>query len=105
MLYAVITGFGSQGTEDIFRRRNTTVARRTCPPNLWSVARRKLDSMDGVTGLNELSEPRGNRLEPLYGRRAGWHSIRINEQWRIVFLWGDAGPEEVEIVDYHNQRR
>ena len=71
MLYAVITGFGSQGTEDIFRRRDTTVARRTCPPNLWPVARRKLDSMDGVTGLNELSEPRGNRLEPLYGRRAG----------------------------------
>ncbi len=70
--------------------------------SVWAVAQRKLSSLDEATRLNELSEPRGNRLEPLHGRSAGWHSIRINEQWRIVFRWTDAGPEEVEIVDYHD---
>jgi len=51
--------------------------------------------------LDDLRVPPGNRLEALRGDRAGQHSIRINDQWRICFVWGDAGPEEVEIVDYH----
>ena len=57
-----------------------------------------LDSVDFIEALNS---PPGNRLERLKGNLAGKHSIRINDQWRIVFRWTDAGPEDVEIVDYH----
>ncbi|MBA1263708.1 plasmid maintenance system killer protein [Pseudomonas stutzeri] len=54
-----------------------------------------------ATELRDLRSPPGNRLEPLQGNRAGQHSIRINDQWRICFVWTDAGPTQVEIVDYH----
>ncbi len=80
---------------------NTPAARRTCPSAIWPVALRKLDALHRATELNWLLEPRGNRLEALHGRLEGWHSIRINDQWRIVFRWTDAGAEGVEIVDYH----
>ena len=62
---------------------------------------RKLDQLDSVVRLDELKIPPGNRLESLTGNRKGQHSIRINEQYRICFLWGESGPFEVEIVDYH----
>lgn len=65
------------------------------------VARRKLVQLNNATMLGDLVAPPGNRLEALRGDLAGKHSIRINDQWRIVFLWSDQGPEEVEIVDYH----
>ena len=68
---------------------------------LWPVALRKLDALDRATEVDGLREPPGNRLERLSGRRQDWHSIRINDQWRIVFRWGDSGPEGEEIVDYH----
>lgn len=71
------------------------------PANLVSVARRKLIMVDAAGFLDALRSPPGNRLEALKGGLAGKHSIRINDQWRIVFRWTDAGPEEVEIVDYH----
>ncbi|HCF9255628.1 TPA: type II toxin-antitoxin system RelE/ParE family toxin, partial [Pseudomonas aeruginosa] len=57
--------------------------------------------LHAATELRDLRSPPGNRLEPLQGKRAGQHSIRINDQWRVCFVWTDAGPEEVEIVDYH----
>jgi len=57
--------------------------------------------LDAAEGLEDLRTPPGNRLEALKGDRAGQHSIRINPQWRICFVWTDAGPEDVEIVDYH----
>ena len=66
-----------------------------------SVAVRKLDMLDSATALSDLRSPPGNRLEALSGDRAGQHSIRINDQWRICFVWGARGPEHVEIVDYH----
>jgi len=97
----MIVSFGNKGTEDVFNGRRTRDANKVCPPVLWRVARRKLDRLDSVLRLNELAFPPGNRLESLRGDRRGQHSIRINEQYRIVFVWTDAGPTAVEIVDYH----
>jgi toxin HigB-1 len=64
-------------------------------------ARRKLLLLHGAATLNDLRSPPGNRLEALRGDRSGQHSIRINDQWRICFVWRDGGAEGVEIVDYH----
>ena len=71
------------------------------PANLAKVARRKLIMVNSVDLLEALSSPRGNRLEALKGDLACMHSIRINDQWRVVFRWTDSGPEDVEIIDYH----
>ena len=65
------------------------------------MALRKLRQVGSAEVLDDLRVPPGNRLEALKGDRAGMHSIRINDQWRICFVWTDTGPEEVEIVDYH----
>ena len=65
------------------------------------MALRKLRQVGSAETLDDLRVPPGNRLEALKGDRAGQYSIRINDQWRICFVWTDAGPEEVEIVDYH----
>ena len=66
-----------------------------------SVAERKLSQLDAAQTLDFLKAPPGNHLEALKGDRKGQHSIRINSQWRICFVWSDVGPAEVEIVDYH----
>ena len=66
-----------------------------------AVAERKLAQLDAAQSLGFLKAPPGNRLEALKGDRMGQHSIRINDQWRICFKWTDAGPVDVEIVDYH----
>ncbi|MFS2150408.1 type II toxin-antitoxin system RelE/ParE family toxin [Rhizobium sp. Rhizsp42] len=71
------------------------------PPDLVKAARRKLFMLDNASALSDLLSPPGNQLEKLKRDRAGQHSIRINDQWRICFRWTDAGPENVEIVDYH----
>ena len=65
------------------------------------VAERKLTMLDNATDLKDLLSPAGNRLERLKGDRVGQHSIRINDQWRICFVWAADGPHEVEITDYH----
>ena len=69
--------------------------------NIATVARRKLRQLEIAGQLNDLKVPPGNRLEALKGDRAGQHSIRINDQFRLCFLWTDTGAEDVEIVDYH----
>jgi proteic killer suppression protein len=97
----VIRSFKTPGTEDIFNGKNTKVARRICPQNLWKIAARKLDQLDSVNSLDQLRIPPGNRLEALAGDRKGQYSIRINDQYRICFVWVDTEPDEVEIVDYH----
>ena len=97
----MIQSFKDQGTEDVFNGRNTRAARRICPEVLWRVANRKLDQLDSVITLHELSISPGNRLEGLAGDRSGEYSIRINEQYRICLIWTDKGPDQVEIVDYH----
>jgi proteic killer suppression protein len=71
-------------------------------PDLVRRAVRKLTMLNAATTLDDLRSPPGNRLEALAGDRAGEHSIRINDQWRICFVWTDTGPEQVEIVDYHS---
>jgi len=97
----MIRSFKNQGTEDIFNGVNSKVARRTCPQSVWRIASRKLDQLDSAESLLELRLPPGNQLESLSGDRAGQYSIRINNQYRICFVWQDNEPDEVEIVDYH----
>lgn len=98
----MIVYFRTKGTEDIFNGENTKEARKTCPRFLWKIAARKLDQLDSVIMLNELRIPPANNLERLKREREGQYSIRINEQFRICFLWTSSGPTEVEIVDYHS---
>ena len=97
----MIRSFKSKATEDIFNGVNSKGARNLCPQTLWRVAFRKLDQLDSVEVLDDLRIPPGNRLEALKGDRAGQHSMRIDDQYRICFVWTETGPSEVEIVDYH----
>lgn len=97
----MIQSFKDTGTEDIFNGENTKAARKICPSSIWKVAARKLDQVDSVTTLSELKIPPNNRLEALSGDRKGQYSIRINNQYRICFVWTNVGPDQVEIADYH----
>ncbi len=97
----MIVSFADQGTEDIFNGRDSNIARKTCPREIWHIAQRKLDQVDSVNDLHELHVPGGNQLHPLKGDRQGQHAIRINDQYRVCFRWTDAGPQDVEITDYH----
>lgn len=97
----MIRSFKDQSTEDIFNGKNTKEARRSCPQRLWPVAVRKLDQLDAAVSLDDLRIPPGNRLEALSGDREGQYSIRINDQYRICFVWSENEPDDVEIVDYH----
>jgi proteic killer suppression protein len=97
----MILSFKDKGTGDVYNGEQTKNARKTCPEALWRVAARKLDLLDSVSELQELHIPPGNRLEVLAGDRTGQHSIRINDQYRICFVWTDKGPDLVEICDYH----
>ena len=90
----MIESFACAETERVFRGQ---VSRRL-PTDIQRTARRKLLQLDAVTQLRDLAVPPGNRLEALKGGRAGQHSIRVNDQWRICFRWG-AGAHDVEIVD------
>jgi toxin HigB-1 len=97
----VIQSFADHGTEDIFDGVDSKAARRTCPMDMWRQAQRKLDQLNRVLRLEDLRIPPGNRLEQLRGNRAGQHSIRINEQFRICFRWEEGDAEDVEVTDYH----
>jgi len=93
----MIRSFKDRDTEAVF---NGQFARRI-PKQITLVAARKLNQLHAAGNLDDLRVPPGNRLEVLKGDRLGQHSIRINDQWRICFHWTEAGPEAVEIVDYH----
>lgn len=93
----MIRSFGNKDTERLWRRERVP----SLDPRIPRVALRKLRQVGSAESLDDLRVPPGNRLEALKGDRAGQHSIRVNDQWRICFVWTDAGPEEVEIVDYH----
>ena len=93
----MIKSFGNKPTERLWRRERVP----SIDPRIQRAALRKLRQLGSAASLDDLRVPPGNRLEALHGDRAGQHSIRINDQWRICFVWTDAGPEEVEIVDYH----
>ena len=93
----MIRSFGDKATERLWRRERV----RSIDSRIHRVALRKLRQVGSAESLEDLRVPPGNRLEALKGDRVGQHSIRINDQWRICFVWTDAGPEEVQIVDYH----
>lgn len=95
----MIASFGDACTEDIFNGRNTKAARRI-PKDLWRIAARKLSRLDYATALRDLSSP-GNNLEKLKGDLDGKYSIRINDQFRIVFHFDRGEATRVVITDYH----
>ncbi len=97
----MIVSFKDQGTEDIFDGNDSKEARKQCPIYCWEVAHRKLDQLNAALSLDDIKVPPGNRLEVLKGDRKGQHSIRINDQYRICFIWTFQGASEVEIIDYH----
>jgi proteic killer suppression protein len=96
----MILDFGDQATEDLFNGTDSKAARRI-PVSLWSIAARKLDMLNAARELRDLQSPPGNRLEKLKHRLAGFHSIRINDQYRVIFRWLDGNAREVKITDYH----
>ena len=98
----MIRSFRDQGTRDVFDGRRSKAAAQVCPSDLRRVAQRKLDQLNQAETVTDLRAPPGNRLEALKGDRKGLHSIRINDQFRVCFRWTDAGPEDVEITDYHS---
>lgn len=93
----MIQGFADRETERVWRREHV----KKFGADLQRVGNRKLLMLDAAETINDLRIPPGNRLEQLSGERAGQHSIRINDQWRICFTWSDVGPTDVEITDYH----
>jgi proteic killer suppression protein len=93
----VIKSFGDRATERLFAREPV----RGYPAELRRAMLRKLVAVDAAEALEDLRIPPGNRLEKLVGDRAGQHSIRVNDRWRICFRWKDGAAYEVEIVDYH----
>ena len=96
----MIISFRDSGTEDIFDGASTKAARKTLGAQLHGKAGKVLDRLNSSVSLRSLSLP-GLQLEKLKRDRAGQHSIRINDQYRICFLWTEAGAENVQIVDYH----
>jgi toxin HigB-1 len=97
----LILSFGDAATEDLYHGRQTARVRRF-PANIIPAALRKLDMLARAYTLIDLRAPPGNRLEARKGDWEGFHSIRINDQWRIVFQWEGHDASEVAIVDYHS---
>jgi len=96
----MILSFGDRSTEDLFHGRNTRNSRRIAT-SIRTTAIRKLDLLNAASILEDLRVPPGNRLEALKGDYKGMHSIRINQQWRLIFEWTDGGAESVHIINYH----
>jgi proteic killer suppression protein len=92
----VIRSFRCKETERLFNRLPSRRWR-----NIERVVRRKLELLNAATSLMDLTVPPNNRLEALKGDRRGQHSIRVNDQWRVCFVWRDGDAHEVEVVDYH----
>lgn len=95
----MIKSFADRKTEALFHGERS----RRLPTDIQRSALRKLLQVNAATSLDFLRVPPGNRLEPLKGERAGQHSIRINDQWRICFRWRAGDAHDVEIVDYHKR--
>lgn len=93
----MIESFKDKETETLFHRRRS----RKLPPEIQKTAMRKLWMLDAATRLSDLKVPPNNHLEALKGNRKGQHSIRINRQWRICFVWKDGHAKDVMITDYH----
>jgi toxin HigB-1 len=87
-------------TQDLYDGINSKEARKI-PKQLWPVVVRKLDMLNAAHALVDLSAPPGNRLEALKGKRKGFQSIRVNDQYRIIFRWSDGNAHDVQVTDYH----
>ncbi|HKZ23936.1 MAG TPA: type II toxin-antitoxin system RelE/ParE family toxin [Thermoplasmata archaeon] len=93
----MIRSFGDRDAERLFERQRI----KRLGPEVQRVALRKLRMLDAAVGLEDLRVPPGNRLERLRGDRAGQHSIRVNDRWRICFRWRNSDAYDIEIVDHH----
>lgn len=96
----MIESFGDKGTEDLFHGRKTKRT-RGFPADLLGTALRKLDMINAAQNLDDLKAPPANRLEALKGNLKGYHSIRVNDQFRIVFRWSESKASQVRFTDYH----
>ena len=96
----MIQSFGDETAADLFRERNTRAA-RSVPRELWPVVRRKLKMLDVAAQLEDLAVPPGNRLERLKGKLADRYSVRVNDQYRVTFLWKHGHVYELRVEDYH----
>ncbi|MDO9556457.1 MAG: type II toxin-antitoxin system RelE/ParE family toxin [Coriobacteriia bacterium] len=96
----MIVSFGDRATEDLYHNRPTSRARRF-PNDIVNLALVKLDMLNGASAVLDLRSPPGNRLEVLKGDLKGLHSIRVNDQWRLVFRWEGNNADEVRLMDYH----
>lgn len=96
----MIASFGDRATEDLYHGLRSKAARRL-PSDIRAVALRKLDMLNAARSLQDLMSPPGNRLELLRDDLRGYHSIRVNDQWRVVFRWTSGEAHEVRIADYH----
>lgn len=96
----MIASFGDRATEDLYHGRKTSRVRRF-PPDIVASALRKMDVIRAAHRLQDLRSPPGNRLETLSGNYEGFHSIRVNQQWRLVFRWENDSAYELSLTDYH----
>ena len=96
----MIVSFGDRATEDLYHNRPTSRARRF-PQDVVNLALVKLDMLNGSAAVLDLRSPPGNRLEALKGDLKGFHSIRVNDQWRLVFRWEGSNALDVRLMDYH----
>ncbi len=96
----MIISFSDKATADLFHGVSSRYVRKL-PNQIHEIALYKLDVINAAQELDDLKSPPGNRLEPLKGDLKGYHSIRINSQWRIVFLWKGNAAHDVQIIDYH----
>lgn len=99
-MLAVIRSLGDDATKDIWNGVNSKAARRI-PQELWPAVRRKLDQIDAVMRLDDLKMPPGNRLHALVGDLAGYHAIRVNDQYRVIFRFEGTDAHDVRCTDYH----
>jgi len=96
----VIVSFGDKASEALYHGERGKAVRKFSAA-LRKAALRKLDVLNGARALQDLRSPPGNRLEALKGELAGFHSVRINDQWRVIFRWSDGDAYDVSVVDYH----
>jgi toxin HigB-1 len=96
----MIVSFGDRATEDLYHNRPTSRGRRF-PQDVVGLALVKLDMLNSSAAILDLRSPPGNRLEALKGGLKGFHSIRVNDQWRVVFRWEGNNALDVRLMDYH----